>query len=307
MGICESSNHGKPLSSEIISKKPEVNPNDQTMEYNNNNNDFNQEEKSGLRPSIFDKTDHITSMAQENKPNLKPELAQYDRSIYYSGRRSELTNTKTSIVSSGVSEQELIIRGEINGKAKEGDFANDSFRRLIQNKKGIILTESEYNSNLGESRRACFFDLGKENISEIHSKISSSMKPNGANINSSGNDFGLSSIKMGNLNQKNLNNINNKDIVNNYQNGGVISGKYDINGKLIPNQTNIPINNKCNVGMNNNNISKLLGRNSNIRGSSKINISLHESCPRVDSYLNIPRNDQPLPDVDELSDSMDLN
>ena len=44
-----------------------------------------------------------------------------------------------------------------------------------------------------------------------------------------------------------------------------------------------------------------------MRGSSKINISLHESCPRVESYLNVPRNDQPLPDVDELSDSIDFN
>lgn len=305
MGICESSNHGKPISPEIVSKKIEVNPNDQTMEYNNNNYNYNQE-NSELRPSIFDKTDNMTSMAQENKPNLKPELAQYDRSVYCSGRRSEMTNTKNSILSSGLSEQEIIIKGEINQEAKnkEEDFANTSFKNLIQKKGGIVLTESEYNSNNGESRKASFFDLGKENISEIHSKLSTSIQKNGVNVNSSG----ISSIKMGNKNENNLKNINNEGIMNNNQKGGgVISGKYDINGNFIPNQTNIHINNKYNVGNNNNNIAALLGRHSSMRGSSKINISLHESCPRVDSYLNVPRNDQPLPDVDELSDSIDFN
>ena len=294
MGICESSNHGKSLSSEIESKKPEVNQNEQAIDYNNiNNNNVD--------------TNNMGSMVQESKPNLKPELAQYDRSIYCSGKRSELTNTKTSIVSSGVSEQEIIIKGEINQEAKnkEEDFANTSFKRLVQKQGGIVLTESEYNnSNYGESRKPSFFDLGKENISEIHSKISIPNKKNDFYDNSSG----ISSIKMVNKNENYLTNINNKGNTNNNQNAGVINGKYDINGNFIPDQTNVQIENKNNVekNNNNNNIAFLLGRHSNIKGSSKINISLHESCPGVDSFLNIPRIDQPLPDAEELSDSMDF-
>ena len=143
MGICESANGGKSLANEeIVQKKsPEVDPNDQTFDYKNDH------EQSGVRPSIFSKSEKIenmNSLIQENKSNVKPELAKYDRSVYASGKSNSVAN-KTSLLSSGVSEQEIIIKGEINpeSKNKDEDFVNSSFKQLVENKGGKIIREAE--------------------------------------------------------------------------------------------------------------------------------------------------------------------
>ena len=69
--------------------------------------------------------ENITSLVQENKSNTKPELAKYARSVYASGKTNS-ANNKTSLLLSGVNEQEIIIKGEINPIAenKEEDFVN---------------------------------------------------------------------------------------------------------------------------------------------------------------------------------------
>ena len=285
MGICESANGGKSLSNEIIQNKPpEIDPNDQTFEYKN------VQEQSGVRPSIFsksEKTENIASLVQENKSNVKPELTKYDRSVYASGKSNSVVN-KTSLLSSGVSEQEIIIRGEINPTVenKEEDFANSSFKKLVQDKGGKII-ENE-NNNTKENRKEPTFDLGKENLSEILTTVSINM-PNMQN-----NAF------MPNNNINNLGNMN--DIK-----GGIISGKYDSNGILIPNNSNIIINGRIDkkYDKTNNFLRQkiIINNNSILKDSNKINVSLHESCPRIDSFLNVPKNDQPPPDIDELSDS----
>ena len=46
--------------------------------------------------------------------------------------------------------------------------------------------------------------------------------------------------------------------------------------------------------MNNNN------NNDNLRASTKINVSFHETAIRNDAFINIPKIDEPLPDADEL-------
>ena len=177
---------------------------------------------------------------------------------------------KTSVVSSGISEEEIIIKGEINKEAKnkEEDFVNNSFKQEIQNKGGIIITNGDMNSNIANSRKVSSFG----NISEILSIQNTSRR---------------------NSEMKKLNNNNT---------GGIISGKYDINGNLIPNNNNnIGASIRANKGINLNN--NLLGDNYNslLRGSNRLNISLHESSPKLESFLNIPKNDQPPPDMDELS------
>ena len=40
-----------------------------------------------------------------------------------------------------------------------------------------------------------------------------------------------------------------------------------------------------------------------LKDSNKVCISLHESSPKIDSFLNVPKNDQPPPNIDELSES----
>ena len=41
--------------------------------------------------------------------------------------------------------------------------------------------------------------------------------------------------------------------------------------------------------------------NDNLRLSSKINVSFHDNVPANDALINIPKEDEPLPDIDELS------
>ena len=294
MGICESAHHGKNLDKNDTKKEsPEINQNEQTLEYQNLKT-----EESGVRPSIFNQTDNKNSSDPEAKEdNEKPELVQYDRDNSYCNNNNK---TKTSMFSSGRSEEEIIIRGEINKEArnKDEDFANNSFKKLVKNKGGIIIKNEELNSNYCESHKTnSIFDLGKENISEIHSKQAASINNNNINtLKVNNSDVLRSSI-----------NYDKNKLVNNGQNldyKGIISGKYDINGKLIPNGNfHVDYNDNINGKYDNNN--NILGINNNIlRESNRINISIHESCPRIDSFLHLPKTDQPPPEMDELSGSI---
>ena len=60
--------------------------------------------------------------------------------------------------------------------------------------------------------------------------------------------------------------------------------------------------NKGNYSENLNN-PNLIPNNNNekLRSSSKINVSFHDNMPKYDAYINIPKIDEPLPDLDELS------
>ena len=300
MGLCESLHHDKTISKENYKERKQfekVDPNDQTLDYKNVD-----PEESGLRPSIFNKSAKKSSIFQNNKTNNKPELEKYDRSVFNSGKMSNEANNTTSVFSSGVSEEEIIVRGEINKEAKnkDKDFMNESFKNLIKNNGGIVIENSEMVNNNNESRKqSSLFDSGKENISEIHSNENIPIQSNGIKVGNNlkkNPSFGLSSIK----------NDNNTE----YTQKGIISGKYDIHGHLIPNNERIQINggndkekkNESNnlIGLNNNNMQL----SSTIRGSSRINVSLHESTPKIDSFLNVPKNDQPPPDLDELSENI---
>lgn len=297
MGICESAHSGKSLATEIIQEKPpQIDPKEQTIDYQNGDL-----EESGVRPSIFNQTENRISSNQQSKIYQKPELAQYDRSLYQSGKRSEFSshNNITSIFSSGRSEEEIIIKGEINKEAKnrEEDFANNSFKQLVKNKGGIILNNNDSNDS---QKTNSLFDLSKENISEIYSKqISPSNYVN--NSLKSNKDSLLSSNKYRVTDENVFNLIDNSNKAR-----GIISGKYDVNGNLVPNDNAGIISNKeINNQMTNNN--NLIGVNiysKSRQSNNRINISLHESSPRIDSFLNVPINDQPPPDIDELSGSL---
>ena len=102
MGVCESGHHNKNL-------KPE----------NQTKNDI----KNALTKSI--------------EKNKCPELDKYDRSMFISGKKSEYSqfNNKTvSMFSAEKTEEEVIVKGEINKecKNKEEDFDNNSFKNLIK-------------------------------------------------------------------------------------------------------------------------------------------------------------------------------
>ena len=287
MGICESANHGKSLNSVIKNKSKEIDKNDQTMDYQNSYQD-----EPGVRPSIFNKSEKNIISNQDIQNIEKPELMKYERSLCISGKKSE-ANTLTSVNSSGQSEEELIIRGEINknAKNKEEDFANNSFKNEIKNHGGIVIKNDEMNNTLCDSQKTnTLTDAGLENISEILSNTPSTIKNN--------SNMSISTIKGYNDNlvktNKNNNNNNLERLINgkSTQNYNIMqnSGKYN-NEKLNISNNISGINSSGNSSM----ISKL-------NQSNKINVSLHESSSRYDSLLNVPKTDTPLPDIDELSE-----
>ena len=281
MGICESSNHGKSLDTVIKQKTKEIDKNDQTMDYQNSYQD-----EPGVRPSIFNKTENKLISSNQDVQNIeKPELMKYERSLQFSGKKSD-ANTLTLTNSSGQSEEELIIRGEINknAKNKEEDFVNNSFKNEVKNNGGIVIQNDEFDNTLCDSQKTnTFTESGLENISEILSnkKVSNQSKNN--------SNMSISTIKGYNDNlikRKNNNNLER-----------LINGQSTQNYNIMQNNNRYG-NEKLNIS---NNISGIKSSGSSmISQSNKINISIHSS--RYDSLLNVPKTDSPLPDIDELSE-----
>ena len=274
MGVCESSK-GRKLLNELNNEENKVtDPKDQTMYYSNL-----YQGNSSLRPSIFNKSEKRNSSIQEMTTSGKPpELAKYNPNLYLSGKKSEFSsyynNNQSSLFSSAQSEEELIIRGEINEKAiyKDEDFMNSSFKRLVE-KNGVTIVNN--NNPLNNNKDS--------SINNERGMSTNSYKSNKAESRFSSIDIPIDEE-----------NDNTKAIIN---------GKYDMNGNFIPNDNSGIIynnNNKFNKGINNNNL--VLGANSNslLKKSDKINVSLHESSPRIDSFLNVPKIDQPTSEVDIL-------
>ena len=270
MGICETFHHQKNLENVVYRiKSDKIDQNDQTLDYQK----WNQDE-TGSRPSIFNQTQIKNSFIEDKIYKEKPKLSEYDRSITNSRKSLEnnlYSNNHISFYSSGKSETEVIVKGEINKEAKnkEEDFVNKSFKNLVKKNGGVIIKADDINNNLNKSitNRKPLQDLGFENISEIHSNRTSSIQNNDIKLGDS--------IKIINSNL-------NLSIIKGFNNNEIMSKKNN----------------------NNNDITKISIKHSNkLKESSKINISLHESCPKTESYLHLPKTDFPLPDISELSES----
>ena len=182
--------------------------------------------------------------------------------MFISGKKSEYSqfNNKTvSAFSAEKTEEEVIVKGEINKecKNKEEDFDNNSFKNLIKNNGGIVIKNYDDLSSFvcSSSGIQPIFNIGNEAISEIKSKHTLPIyhfKYNGL----------LYELKDSNKNS-NLN---------------LIRYCKSENQKSI-----------------------LTFDKNNLRQSNKINLTFNDEYPQVDSYLNIPKIDEPLPDIDELS------
>ena len=237
MGICESTHQGREPSS--VSQK--TNPSECTPKTEDENNSNNLENNSTNKNKK--EKDNKSSISKEVSNKKSPELAKYEPSMFYSGKRSEfshLNNKTASIFSTGQTEEEVIIRGEINKNCqnKEEDFDNISFLKLVKNNGGIILKNGDINSNFCSSRGIESILNRKKAISEIKSKRTFPF-----------------------ANYKNID----------FTNGLRGSGK------------------KSNYNRN------------KLRDNNKINVAMNEGSAIVDSYLIIPKSDDPLPDIDELS------
>ena len=234
MGICESSNSD--IKNTQVSKDKEQNsPSSKNIK---NQEDDNSNYLETHQSSNSQNDNKISN--QEIQNNECPQLAQYERSNF----RSEIsyTNNNTqSLMSSGLIEEEIIIKGEINKncKNKDEDFDNSSFKKLIKNNGGIIIKNKDQFSNISSSHRInSLFDSGKETISEIKSKHSCPFKQ------IKGNKMNINKMKK----------------------------TMSENNKILNNKTK--------------------------KNCFKINISTQDNYP----FLNIPINDEPLPNIDELSE-----
>ena len=238
MGICDS-----PKKDQII---------EGTDDKNSVNSDINQipdDENSNNIDTHPSSNSQIDNKEKESSipeiENNKPDLTKYDRSAFQSAKRSEYSNfTKT-----GITEEEVIIKGEINRNCqnKEEDFDNNSFKDLVKKNGGIVIKKGDKKNSICSNKEVNrLLKYGKENISEIKSKHTFPFRTINGNVYKNNLRASGSSLEL----------IQNKMSENN----------------------NYPLY-------------------KNLRNSTKVDVSMQES----NQFLNIPKIDEPLPDLDELS------
>ena len=167
MGVCESANNDKKQKNEDKEESKLL-----TIESSLISDYQNPTPIKNKLISSEIKTNNKSSDQMDNSNNKCPKLEKYESSL---AKKSETNQNFQTIseFSSKKSEEEIIIRGEINKECpnKEKDFNNNSFMRLVKNKGGIILKEDvQSNSkNVKTIENLVFNDIGNDNISEIKS------------------------------------------------------------------------------------------------------------------------------------------
>ena len=242
MGICDSENNDKNGKNNSL-EEPKM-PNYENLNFKKQEEQKSYSQKTHSIKSNIKYSKSLSNSGNEN--NKCPGLAKYDSSTYYSGKESELSdyNITGSMFSSGQTEEEVIIRGEINKKCKnkEEDFDNNSFKKLVTINGGIILKKSDNYSNITSTHRVNPAVKRMPDIKSMHT------------------------VPIKKIKQRILDNM--KD-----------GNRLTIN--------NISENNKNEI---NERLNKLLYEN-------KVNVFMTENCP----LLTIPKMDEPLPNIDELS------
>ena len=238
MGICESTH---PVENKDKNKKLS----------NNNENRYAEESiHSNYRG-------HNHSLDIKN--NNCPQLQRYERSLE---KKSEIIPCKSEF-SSKVTEEEIIIKGEINKECpnKEKDFDNNSFKMLVKDKGGIILNEDVQSIEGNNDRRTdnCpFMDFGNENISEICSQNSKatfeksknseiSLFNGKANKNDLRSETSKSKFTYNSMNQKNFEHIKNLS----HDNKSTFTNKTNKEKNNLNNYLNGIFNNSENIEYNN--------------------------------------------------------
>lgn len=205
---------------------------------------------------------HPSSNSQENE-NKVPELIKYDQD--HSGKKSEISfvNSRHGSLSSNQKEEELIIRGEINKTNinKEEDFDNMDFKDLIVQSGGIVIKDKDK-----DKMSNVYSYQGINPAYDFHKEAISEIK--------SKHSFPFKTTNKSNIHDKLKGRKDNLDLINNRRVGEIDN---ENNSNLIQNNEE------------------------RLRDSYKINVSIHDNSLRNDAFLSIPRNDEPFPDMDELS------
>ena len=170
MGICDSKKNDKNESNSNIVEK-----NQQKIE----NSDISHSDNCNTNKHKLN-ISQISENKKENEygknSNAPPQLVKYERSLAKKSEISYLVQNGSEF-SSKISEEEVIIKGEINKECqnKEMDFNNNSFMRLVKNKGGIVIEEDARTNRKSENnnlKNNFINEIGKDNISEIKSQIS---------------------------------------------------------------------------------------------------------------------------------------
>ena len=247
MGICDSPKRDQNISG--IEDKNSAN-----YEINQKQDDENSNNIDTHPSSNIDNKEKESSVPEIE--NNRPDLAKYERSAFQSGKRSEYSNfTKTQSLFSTLTEEEVIIKGEINKNCqnKEEDFDNNSFKDLVKKNGGIVIKNGDKKNSICSNKELNHFsNYGKENISEIKSKHTFPFRTINGNTYKNNLRASGSSLEL----------IQNTFSENNYN----------------KNKNNDPLY-------------------QNLSSSTKIDVSMQE----CNQFLNIPKIDEPLPDLDELS------
>lgn len=327
MGICDSSNKENiEHSSNEYEKRCEK---FKKLE----SSDLEKYSQKRLNSSISINGDNINNPDEMNKLNIRPQLEKYRASLE---KKSEVSNMvpNKSEYSSKVTEQEIIIKGEINKDCqnKETDFNNNSFKRLIRNNGGIIIKE-ERQSNAQSNNNN---EFSKDNISEIYSQFSfgvndkslnsSFMGINGKNIKNklpiesvrskltSHHSMGQSKIQLCKIsNNDNRSNYSYKTVKHKKNLNNYLNGVFNNNDKLVNKSVkyrnynllnsnyqrsmiNALYNNKTNNNYLNNNRS-IYEKDSLLSNLNNVtNESTNEEL--TGSFISIPKNDERISESD---------
>lgn len=316
MGICDSSHNNKMEYS--------------SSEYEKDYKQFKKLESSDLEKNSPKKINSSSSISknismQNIKLNTCPQLEKYKPSFEKKSEVSYMIPTRSEY-SSKITEEEIIIKGEINKECqnKEKDFNNNSFKRLIKNNGGIILKEdgqSNTQSNI-------INDISKENISEINSQFSFGTNNyrkfliNGKNNkNKLPSEEDISKMSYRSLRLRKIENIKNTDNksfystktfknkinLNNYLNSVFTNNDILINNKIQYINNNIyntnqrnPINAFYNKYNNNNIIHNNVYLTEKESLLSNVNNLTNESTNEelMGSFISIPKNDERIPESD---------
>jgi hypothetical protein len=229
---------------------------------NNNKNNIKNTSINNDEDNLNGVETHPSSNSQENE-NKVPELIKYDQD--HSGKKSEISfvNSRHGSLSSNQKEEELIIRGEINKTNinKEEDFDNMDFKDLIVQSGGIVIKDKDK-----DKMSNVYSYQGINPAYDFHKEAISEIK--------SKHSFPFKTTNKSNIHDKLEGRKDNLDLINNRR-GGEIDNE---------NNSNLIQNNE-----------------ERLRDSYKINVSIHDNSLRNDAFLSIPRNDEPFPDMDELS------
>ena len=329
MGICESTNNDKKEKNENKEEPKLLSIESSLISDYKTNTPIKKKLFSSEIKTNNKSLDHIVNS------NNCPKLEKYERSL---ARKSETSQNFQTIseFSSKKSEGEIIIRGEINKECpnKEKDFNNNSFKKLVKNKGGIILKEdaqSNSKNNNKINQNLIFNGIGNENISEIKSQNSYQTNPKSLNSefslingkknkNDNQSEFKKSQFTNHTMNQMKYNNktfnrndkkshyscktINPKLSIKNYLNG-VFNTELEGNNIYNNRYKFIKINS---LNLNHQNINSRIYNNQHFNMNfyqkdsvvSNINNMTNESTNEdlMGSFISIPKNDETIPEYD---------